>query len=45
MPTPSGRWREVKPLADQGMFSKRDYDDALAAEQVSAADVKAADAR
>ncbi|NPC54065.1 efflux RND transporter periplasmic adaptor subunit [Caenimonas soli] len=35
----------VKPLADQGMVSKRDYDDALAAEQVAAADVKAADAR
>jgi membrane fusion protein (multidrug efflux system) len=35
----------VKPLAEQGMVSKRDYDDALAAEQVAAADVKAADAR
>jgi membrane fusion protein, multidrug efflux system len=35
----------VKPLADQGMVSKRDYDDALAAEQVAAADLKAADAR
>jgi membrane fusion protein, multidrug efflux system len=35
----------VKPLADQGMVSKRDYDDAISAEQVAAADVKAADAR
>jgi membrane fusion protein (multidrug efflux system) len=35
----------VKPLADVGMVSKRDYDDALAAQQVAAADLRAADAR
>jgi membrane fusion protein, multidrug efflux system len=35
----------VKPLAEVGMVSKRDYDDAISAEQVAAADLKAADAR
>jgi membrane fusion protein (multidrug efflux system) len=35
----------VKPLADVGMVSKRDYDDALSAEQVAVADLKSADAK
>jgi membrane fusion protein (multidrug efflux system) len=35
----------IKPLAEVGMISKRDYDDAVSAEQVAAADVKAADAK
>ncbi len=35
----------VKPLAEVGMVSKRDYDDAIAAEQVAAADLKSADAK
>lgn len=35
----------MKPLADNGVVSKRDFDDAVAAEQVAAADVKAATAR
>jgi membrane fusion protein, multidrug efflux system len=35
----------VKPLADVGMVSKRDYDDALSAEQVAAADLKSFDAK
>lgn len=35
----------IKPLADSGVVSKRDYDDAVSAEQVGAADVKAAAAR
>ena len=40
MPTPSGR-RASQTALDEGMFSKRDYDDAIAAEQVAAADMKA----
>jgi membrane fusion protein, multidrug efflux system len=35
----------LKPLAEVGMVSKRDYDDALSAEQVAVADLRAADAR
>jgi membrane fusion protein (multidrug efflux system) len=35
----------IKPLAESGVVSKRDFDDALSAEQVAAADVKAAAAR
>lgn len=35
----------VRPLAEAGMVSKRDYDDAISADQVAAADLKAADAR
>jgi len=35
----------MRPLADSGVVSKRDFDDAVAAEQVAAADVKAAAAR
>lgn len=35
----------MKPLADSGVVSKRDYDDALSAHDVAAADVKAAAAR
>lgn len=35
----------MKPLADNGVVSKRDFDDATAGEQVAAADVKAAAAR
>lgn len=35
----------MKPLADSGVVSKRDFDDATAGEQVAAADVKAAAAR
>ena len=35
----------MKPLADSGVVSKRDYDDALSAYEVSSADVKAAAAR
>lgn len=35
----------IKPLADSGVVSKRDLDEALSADQVGAADVKAAAAR
>jgi len=35
----------LKPLADNGVVSKRDWDDALAANDVAAADVKSAGAR
>jgi membrane fusion protein, multidrug efflux system len=35
----------LKPLAEVGMVSKRDYDDAVSAEQVAAADLKSADAK
>ncbi|HYF42329.1 MAG TPA: efflux RND transporter periplasmic adaptor subunit [Ramlibacter sp.] len=35
----------MRPLADSGVVSKRDFDDAVAAKQVAAADVKAAAAR
>ena len=35
----------MKPLADSGVVSKRDYDDALSAHEVAAADLKASGAR
>ena len=35
----------LKPLSDSGVVSKRDFDDALAAHEVAAADLKAAAAR
>jgi membrane fusion protein (multidrug efflux system) len=35
----------VRPLAEVGMVSKRDYDDAISAEQVASADLTAADAK
>jgi membrane fusion protein, multidrug efflux system len=35
----------MKPLADGGVVSKRDYDDALSAHDVAAADLKASNAR
>jgi membrane fusion protein, multidrug efflux system len=35
----------LKPLGEQGMVSKRDLDDAIAAEQVAAADLKSADTK
>jgi membrane fusion protein (multidrug efflux system) len=35
----------MKPLADSGVVSKRDYDDALSAQEVAAADLKAAATR
>jgi membrane fusion protein (multidrug efflux system) len=35
----------IKPLADSGVVSRRDYDEAVSADQVGAADVKAAAAR
>lgn len=35
----------VKPLAEVGMVSKRDYDDAVSAEAVAAADLESADAK
>jgi membrane fusion protein (multidrug efflux system) len=34
----------IKPLAEQGMISRKAYDDAIAAEEVAKAQVKAADA-